>query len=357
VGVGLFVVAFGTVATFVFTNKNLVLIKLYCATERHIEHRNWETALALCDRYLELTEHDEVKERHYQWMTDNAKFALSQTGRLLDDFFSYSKYLGFGILFPQMVEMPDRSHPGIYNFLSAIGVQADAVHANFEQVIIGYEGPLTLVNLIKSHLICGDYKPAVEFVTRLEQSLFFKKQAKEFRQFLNDPSLLETDSFYVQNRRILPRTDFQVGWKIDDDAFNIHLSNPDNQRAFEYALTVELSNKQYLNYPPYFDDFLIKFNYTRIPRHLEEVLIFSLGYGLNPEVDRALIQDLKFGGLKISEKTIDRYDDFLNALGKHQMGMFSFQNMQNRFGDTYWFHVLFVTLKPIEIRGQPTYDI
>ncbi len=118
-----------------------------------------------------------------------------------------------------------------------------------------------------------------------------------------------------------------------------------------------MSNKQYLYYAPYFDSLIIQFNYTYIPRHLEECLIFHSGYGISPEMPRSELSNMEFGGLKISEKNLDRYDRFLIDLNKFQIGQVSREKLEERYGDTYWFHVLFIELKPIEIRGQPDYDI
>jgi hypothetical protein len=53
-----------------------------------------------------------------------------------------------------------------------------------------------------------------------------------------------------------------------------------------------------------------------------------------------------FFGLKIRKETLARYDEFFLWLEKYGRGTISFNKFQNAFGDTYWFHLLFVQIPP-----------
>jgi hypothetical protein len=190
-----------------------------------------------------------------------------------------------------------------------------------------------------------------------DESLFFKKRARTYREWLNDIARINADTFYLNKRRLQPKSDFQTGWNVDQNMVQLCLANRNNPYAFEYALTVGLSNKQHAVIASDFDTLLLKFNYTHIPRHIEEALLINLNYGVDGSIGKADILNMKFAGLTIREETINRYDQFLKALGQYSQRQLSFSAMQERFGDTYWFHLFFIQLKPIELRGQPTYDI
>lgn len=338
------------------TNKDFRLDALYYRAERQVEHKEWDSVLSTCQRYLEITESDSDKGLYYPWIVDNTKFALCQTGQLMEDFFTYNKYLGFGILFPQAIEFADKSHPGVYNFFSSVGLHSESVHSAFERVLSGTSGPLVLDNLIKSHLVLGDYRPCVEFVNILDESLLFKKQAKHYRHLLKDTAVLNTDSFYVCQRALLAKKEFQSNWNIDQNMYNLFLSNFDNQRAFEYTLTMMLSYKEYYLIVEHLD-LLGKFNYSHIPRHIEEALLILFNYGVDSKITKDEILNSDFSGLKIREETIRRCDDFFTYLDKYNMGLITSKTIQERFGDTYWYHFLFVELKPIELQGQASYEV
>ncbi len=356
IGVGIFITTVGVAVFLAFTSKTITLLNLFYKVERNIEHREWETALMNCNKYLTLTEHDEDKGLYYSWIVDDTKFALCMTGRLLEEFFSYNKYLGFGVLLPQSLENSDKSHTGVYNFLSAVGLPSEGMHSAFERTIGDNGSPLVLNNLIQMCFTLGDYRPSVEFINRLDESLLYKKQAQHYREMLMDTATISADSFYIRNRQLLPGHDFQTGWEVDANIIRLYRSNSNNQRALEYCFAVGLSYKEHFIILQDIDS-LQKFNYTHIPRHIEEALLIHLNYGQDPEMTREKISNMTFAGMKIRPKTIDRCDEFFKELDKYNMGLFPSKRIAERFGDTYWYHFLFVKHKEIKLKGQNSYEI
>jgi hypothetical protein len=331
------------------TSKHIRLFNLYYRIEAKIEHRDWESVLKLCNTYLDLTEHRENKGFYYPYVVDNTKISLSQTGRLLNDFFSYTKYEGFGLLFSQNLTNTDMSHPGMYNFFSAVGLQSEAIRSTFNQITVDGGTPFTVQNLIQSYWIVGDFRPSVLFINRLDQTLFFRKQAGLFRKLLEDTAKLNSDPFYIQNRKLLPQKDFPVSQSnVDFNMLNHWLSNYDNQRAGEYVVAMALSAKQHAIVMPDIDYLLSNFKYRHIPRHIEEALIVQTLFTseFSNEDPRELLLTREFGGLKIRRETIMRADNFFYNHDLFQNGQISFSDFQKSFGDTYWFHVLFVQVPP-----------
>jgi hypothetical protein len=343
------IVALCTVFVRFVTNKDAKLQRLYNRIEADIEHRKWESALTHCQNYLKLTEHSENKGKYYSWVVDNTKFALCQTGTLLEDFFSYSKYEGFGILFSQNLDLSDMSHPGVYNFFSAMGLQSEAFRAAFNRVTLDGGNPFVFQNLIKSCLIAGDYRPCVLFINKLDESRPFRKQARHFRELLEDTAKLNTDSFYVYNRQLLPKTDFKISQSnIDFNVLGLWQSNSNNQRVGEYVVMMGLSAKQHAFLIQEIDSLLTKFDYRHIPRHIEEALLVMELPDPGAINARENLLKKEFSGLKIRKETLARYDEFFVWLEKYGRGTVSFSKLQDAFGDTYWFHFLFTQVPPPE---------
>jgi len=332
------------------TNQEVKLFNLFCRIENKVEHRDWEGVLEACDKYLYLTEIGNDKGFFYAWVIDNTKFALVHTGRLLEDFFSYTRYEGFGILFSQNLGFFDMSHSGIYNFFSDIGLQSEAIRSTYNRIAFGGETVFSLKRLIESSLIAGDYRPAIQVNNTLSGSLFFRKQVRYFRELLEDTAKLNHDPFFVQRRKLLPKEDFTVSRNIDLNILNLWLSNTQNQRAGEYVVAMALSAKQHTDIMPTIEFLLENFRYRYIPRHIEEAIIVHVISNVeNVNIDpREYLLTQKFGGLRIRQETIARIDNFFHWMNRFQNGQITFREFEDAFGDTYWFHVLFIQTPPPE---------
>jgi len=254
-----------TVTTLVVVfNTDLRLRWLYNRIEASAQRGNWERVLSHSERYLHLAETSGIFSPA---VIDNTKFALIKTGRLLEDFFAFSRFEGFGILFSQDLPASELRHPGTIRFLSDMGMDTD----------LG----IGLVNL---------------------------------------------------DNRILRH------W----------LANPQNQRAGEAVVAMGLSAKLHQNVMRDILFLLENFNYAHIPRHMEEAIIMDAIFnaperGIEP---RRYLTTQRFSGLPVRMETIVSADDFFDWVNRFNTGQLFFSELQHRFGDTYWFHVLFMEVPP-----------
>jgi hypothetical protein len=352
-----FVITIGWGATVLATNKDIQLLNLFYRIETNTEQRDWEAVLKYCDEYLHVTEESGNMGFSYYWVVDNTKFALVQTGRLLEDFFSYTRYEGFGLLFSQNLEISDLSHTGMYNFFLSMGLPSEAVRSAQNRVTFNTGLPFAQKCLAEAYLLAGDYRPAATMNNRLYKTLFFKKDALRFREFLTDTAKLNTDPFFAQHRKLLPQEHFAtIQGNIDINIMRLWLSNPQNQRAGEYVVAMALSAKQHAVVFEEIEILFANFNYRHIPRHIEEALIayfvFNTPEGLGMDPRYYLATQEFFGGLRIRRETIARADNFFHWLEKYQAGQVTFSEFEDAFGDTYWFHLLFIQVPPPEAPGQ-----
>jgi hypothetical protein len=103
-------------------------------------------------------------------------------------------------------------------------------------------------------------------------------------------------------------------------------------------------------YTLYYTDYL--------PRHLEEALLIATGYGYEETLSFEKMKAFDFGGFHIREQTIKKCYDFLDACRRHNAGNMSFEQLSEKFGNTYWYFYLFTKITYPEKKAPNTsYDI
>jgi len=344
--VGTLVVIHLTTSVFLFTPKSQY-DRLENKVDVAIERSDWHRALNLCNKLLALIASDRDKgrvtneEAGVAWHKTmlHTKYALVLTGELLENFFAYSSYHGFGEMIPEQ-KSEFFLLPSAYRFFSEIELHTLAMASVFNR-FDNFEKPADLINFIESSLIVGDYRTLKTMVNRLEKDGNRKqrRQAQKYRTLLADTAAINADPYFIARRELGPKNDFLVCWDFDLSVLNLHFSNPNNQRAFEYALLIALLNNDF-DYFFQIENLLEQFDYNHIPRHLEEAILIFSNYGDNPEISRSMMMRQLFGGLTIRQETILRHEQMTRDLQKLQHGQISEQRFINTYQDTYQLHFL-----------------
>jgi len=310
-----------------------------------IERNNWYQALVLCNKILERVSADVAIGRVdedsawslWEKTVIHTKYALVMTGELLENYFSYSHYHGFDSLIPSQ-EFHISQLRSTHRFFSGIELQALALASAFNRFETS-EDPSALNDFIQSSLIAGDYFSLKTFINRLEKdgNRKLRRQARKYRKLLADTNKINNDPYYIARRELGPTNDFFVNWDFDLSITKFHFSNPKNQKAFEYTMMFALLH----NIDDYFPEILTlleTFNYSHIPRHLEEAILMVSGYGWNPEISQNLISAQTFGGLTIRPQTIARHENLVYHFNMLQQGQITFDWFADMYRDTYQFH-------------------
>ena len=309
-------------------------------TSAALDAGDWETVLTLCNRALE----EQAVGQYTPALVRNTKLALLFTGELLENFFSYHMYFGFHNLFPDYMTNEVTVDQGFGLFFRDMGLQTLAMAVAFNRY--DTEGkPSALNDFIQSALIGGDYRAAKTAVNRLEQYRGWQKQARIYKDLLADTNAINTDPFYIAKRKLTPEQDFLFNFVIDRDMHTIlNIQNNEitffgNQRAFEYVLLYVLLQKGFISE---MYEALSYFDYTHIPRHLEEAILIHI-YLNDPETPPSQMEIL-VDDLKVRTETIQRFEKFLIDEHTGRQGQMSFELFRQTYGDTYWFYYWFYQL-------------
>ena len=313
----------------VFIVSTFLLSKLYnpkianlFQLEKCVSEQNWE----------DLIEHQET----YQLSNIVAQYyynlALSEKGLLCDRlFFAPQDFGPRALIIPWNPKAgPNNIARGIY-FYYSVGLINEAHRWAYESMVTQGYRPENLKILIKTNLINGHYSITEKYIQILERTLHYKKWAQKYKAMLYRPDLIEADPELGEKIKILPKEDFTI--TFDNPINNIYSllqSNLNNKRAFEYIIAWNLLAKNVDAVIAEVDK-MKEISYTKIPRHIEEVLLLYNRYtGLMPDI----------GELTINNESIElfkQYEFFSNPFAGIPIS--DKKDIQEPFLHTYWLYL------------------
>jgi hypothetical protein len=259
--------------------------------------------------------------------------ALYFTGQLLDNLFTCVQVAGTDGLFVSKI------------ITSQICMQAsdlyfDLGHINAAQVM-AYEAqmkfkynPRVLQRLAMTNLINGQYQVSGMYLDLLAKSLVYRKWAQHYQKYLSNDVLLAGDKTLRIKRQLYPNDDFFiVKERPYHDLILLLRSNPNNRMAYEYLMAYFMldgnlkSLIKYINYSQ-------RFNYTRIPRHLEEAILIA---------ENMMPGSINLSKYSISQRTIDNYAKFnaiLENVGNPKIAQE--QLIKENLSNTYWYYLRYI---------------
>jgi hypothetical protein len=190
-------------------------------------------------------------------------------------------------------------------FFYAIGLINEAHRWAFESMVVQGYTPENIKLLIKTELINGHYKVAGKYIHVLKRTFHYKGIAKKYESMLYHPELVNADPELGIRIALEPKEDFPVS--IKNPQLNILLlsqANPLNRRAFEYKLAWYMLEKNVTGVTGEIIN-LKKMGYSRLPRHIEEAVQFSIeNIGIRPEL----------GDYKVSPETVSRFSMYKSSV-------------------------------------------
>nr|WP_319265754.1 DUF6057 family protein [uncultured Draconibacterium sp.] len=282
--------------------------------------------------------YDELVRYNFNEPTNNKltlflnNVALAETGSLGDSFFKFRQSSDGSTLFLKWQNIGQYLQFGGYYYY-AIGIINEAQRWVYEySVIYGYT-PETLKMLIKTELIKGNYRTAEKYISILDHSLFYKKDAKHFRTFLDDDAAVWSDKELGRKRQQDTKLDFFV--KSDTPWLNLlpvldaDLKNP---VALQYELSwlmLQKDMKGIVEFLPALENASLK----KIPKNVEEAVVTYklLRVGEMPELKQ----------LQIDPQTEQRFQQYYQIYQQNQANKRKAQIALRDFADTYWYYVFF----------------
>ena len=283
--------------------------------------------------------YDELVEFNKNFPTTNMltlflnNVALAETGKLSESFFGFPQSQDGGTLFLKWEIVSEVLKRGGY-FYYSIGMINEAQRWAYEYMVMNGYTPESLKLMIKTDLIKGKYNLAEKYISILDKSIFYRKDADEFRAFLNDKNALDKHPELGLKKMLDTRQEFFV--QAENPSINlIPILNADslNSYAIEYKLAWLMLQKDMKGIVAMLP-MMEKAGYTRIPKNVEEAVVTYklLNVGPMPELEI----------LRINPQTEQRFQQYYRIYQQNQNNKQMARRALSRdFSDTYWFYVFF----------------
>ena len=291
------------------------------AYDYHCRMQNWDEVIRMADR-----------KSPTDFLTIAClNLALYKTGQLPDKMFEYFQNGPEGLL-PSFQQ----------NCLAAIiggepyyylGFVNTAQRFAFEamEAFPGYQKSARVIKrLAETNLINGYYEVASKYLYLLENTLFYRKWAKETRTFLYNEAKIETHPEWGEKRHFQTEVDFLFSEteksKMIGISFQQHL---DNRMAYEYGMAYTLLIKDIKNFPLYYFQLEKDFSYPEIPKSYQEALLYI--WTLNSD-------DLNAIPIPVSQSLKQQLVDYHQAYASTQSHE---PTLRKQFSKTYWYYYHF----------------
>lgn len=255
--------------------------------------------------------------------------ALCETGRLNDMLFHFRQSPDGGTLFLKWDISGEISRRGGY-FYYTIGMMNEARRWAFENMVTRGMTPEGLRLLIRADIINGDYKTAAKYINILKNTLFYRKEAKEYEKLLFDDKAVDLHPELGERRRNRVQTDFIT--ISGDPLINVErilATGSMNRKVFEYRLAWLLLTK---NYPGISHEWnkLGEYGFEKVPVHIDEAATaIKILYGG---------QFAPQGNLTVNPDTEIRFEKFLQIFQAYGNNLKTARPaLEKQFGNTFWY--------------------
>lgn len=191
--------------------------------------------------------------------------------------------------------------------------------------------PRMFMRLVQTNLIYGNYRVAEKFITLLEKTQHYRKWAHSQRQFLDNDSTVEANSFLAAKRRCLfPERTISGNDGINSDLKHIIDHNPSHRASIQYLGAIYLLIKGVHNFKEIVERYYGTPALPYLPKAFQEcMMLFSA-------TDAEILEHYD-----ISEAVVQSYGEF--RILKTDQIVHEYQAILNRETDkqaTYWHFLL-----------------
>ncbi len=258
--------------------------------------------------------------------------ALYHTGRLSSDMFSYDQSWG-----PQGLLLPNKARKffsiQVSDLYWDLGLLNEARHWVLEDHSNFYNSPWHLQRMASIAILKGHHSLAEMCLDALDKTILYRDWAKEYRTYVNNPSLVENNSEFV-NAKNKVENDFIISTAAPEhDLSALVARNPENKMAFEYLMANFMLGFR-LDVLASFLNTTGKTNDADLPRHYQEALVVYL--------QNTRWKNSQTLGKGVGMKTMVGFNDFIKILRRYQGdAVAAHDELEKKYGDTYWFYSLY----------------
>jgi Family of unknown function (DUF6057) len=289
------------------------------------------------DRWSEVLELTPTVTSQNPLFSFQTNLALYQTDMLLDKMFAYPQTLGtLGLM--MNLDWCDAWPEEADNLYWKLGLINESHHWATEAYELKGRSPDLLKRLGMIYMLKGAPVSANRFFLNLKKVPFHEKIAEDLIRLNANPSELAQDSECKRIQASMPLEDYiSLGNPSYHQLEVLLMRNPRNKMTFEYLMAYYLLNANVKGIWDHISDFST-LNYMKIPRHIQEAMIIMMA--ITPNLDQNKLKGW------IDPININRFMEYRQTLIKYKGDKGSAkQELQSRFGDSYWYYLMFV--KPV----------
>lgn len=221
-----------------------------------------------------------------------------------------------------------------------IGGLNQAKYWAHEALALKGKKPWLLQRLAYINLLQGNKRSAKKFIVLLDKTLFHRKWALTCRRFLESDSLFTGNEYLKRIKSYAPNSEYLCR-DFYSELVHLFEASSDNRIAFEFIVAENLLNNCV---SPVVDNtgFFKRFGYTRLPRHIEEAVVFQRAMS-NSTVTTS-------GGFHLRSDCFKRFERFNRILmqfpdnRKHALDIAA-----SEYNRTYWYY-LAASDKPVMLQ-------
>lgn len=264
--------------------------------------------------------------------------AMARKGVLADQLFRYPQNSAAALM-PAWNSAPEVSAL-LSDIYFAIGDVANAQHMAFESLVVTNgmqiqlqteENPAMLKRLIQTNLIYGEHRVATKYLKVLQSMGGHDEWCKQYQPFIDDDAKVAADPLLGEKRKCIPTQNYFLQRDTPEtDMMRIAQANPEPRTAIQYIGSMYLLDRQLQRFKLF-----IEANYNTpllptLPRSFQEAVIAVA------EADTAYWR--KYG---VESATTDRFNQYRQLLLSNKGNPNISNVMRQRFGDTFWYYLMF----------------
>ena len=224
------------------------------------------------NKVLELSKKSDVFDRAEIIYTNRA---LYFTGRIYTDLFKFNQDMASNGLLATKLTSFDELVPNQEIYLD-LGALSLSVIWGTEATNVYGANPYVLKNLTKAYLAEGCIREAQKMLNLIDHTLFNRKWVEQYRKFINDTTLINTDPELGQYRKTQVPAEIISKTAIDHNLYLLTGKTNYNKMAYDYLMVSAMLDNN-------MEDFAVGlsglkfFGYSHIPRlYFEGFINYSL---------------------------------------------------------------------------------
>lgn len=287
--------------------------------DHHVQQSEWEKVLNLSERY----------PGYNTLVIYYTNIALYKSGQLFDKMFFYPQIGSRGLRLPWARNLNLFFGGELFYQMS---YNSESIHWAFEALVAKGLNPRSLKRLAAGFIVNGHYDIAEKYIAILDQTLFYRKWAKKYQRYVDDPALCKNDPELKRHINLKTKSNYfseVTGMNLPD----LLSDHPQNKMAYHYLVASLLLDKNLEGFANAIMS-IGNYGYKRLPLHIQEALLFYNFYEHKDVIPE---------GFSISPEVITRFDDYATTYTRFRTDRAAASYaLKEKHANTYWYYLQFI---------------